>query len=124
MLRHDPGRTALGVHLEGEVLTEGRVAVGAHAPGQEEAVVEPDLSLDEETQKPSATIEYILKKGDQEIRRFRESKSATEGALRQVTLAKLFPLNYLQPGDYSLVLNITDNLANRTVSPVAKFKVQ
>ena len=83
-----------------------------------------NLSVDEETQKPSATIEYILKKGDQEIRRFRESKNATEGALRQVTLAKLFPLNNLQPGDYSLVLNITDNLANRTVSPVAKFKVQ
>jgi hypothetical protein len=83
-----------------------------------------NLSLDEETQKPSATIEYILKKGDQEIRRFREGKNTTEGALRQVTLAKLFPLNYLQPGDYSLVLNITDNLANRTVSPVAKFKVQ
>jgi GWxTD domain-containing protein len=83
-----------------------------------------NLSLDEETQKPSATIEYILKKGGKEIRRFREGKSVSEGALRQVTLAKLFPLNNLQPGDYSLVLNITDNLANRTVSPVAKFKVQ
>ena len=83
-----------------------------------------NLSVDEETQKPSATIEYILKKGDQEIRRFRESKNVAEGALRQVTLAKLFPLNNLQPGEYSLVLNITDNLANRTVSPVAKFKVQ
>ncbi|MDE2755000.1 MAG: GWxTD domain-containing protein [Acidobacteriota bacterium] len=83
-----------------------------------------NLALDEETQKPSATIEYILKKGDQEIRRFREGKDVAEGALRQVTLAKLFPLNNLQPGEYSLVLNITDNLANRTVSPVAKFKVQ
>ena len=83
-----------------------------------------NLAVDEETRKPSATIEYVLKKGGKEIRRYQEGKSVLEGAARQITLAKLFPLNNLQPGTYSLVLNVTDNLSNRTISPEAKFKVQ
>ena len=83
-----------------------------------------NLAVDEETRKPSATIEYVLKKGDKEIRRYQEAKRVLEGAARQITLAKLFPLNNLAPGTYSLLLNVTDNLSNRTVSPETKFKVQ
>ncbi len=82
-----------------------------------------NLALDEKTHKPSATIEYILKKGDKEISRFMEEQDKLAGASQQMTLEKLYPLNNLEPGRYSLVVNVTDNLSKRTISPVAKFEV-
>jgi GWxTD domain-containing protein len=83
-----------------------------------------NLGIDEKTQKPSATIEYVLKKGDQEISRFMEDQDKLAGASQQMTLEKLYPLRDLEPGRYSLVVNVTDNLTKRTISPVAKFEVR
>ena len=83
-----------------------------------------NLALDEKTHKPSATIEYVLKKGDKEISRFQEEQDKLAGASQQMTLEKLYPLNNLEPGRYSLVVNVTDNLSKRTISPVAKFEVR
>ena len=83
-----------------------------------------NLSLDKNTQKPSATIEYILKKGNQEMRRYKEASDTLSGPTKQITLQKLFPLNNLQPGRYSLVVNVTDNLSAKTIAPSARFTVQ
>jgi hypothetical protein len=83
-----------------------------------------NLGLDEKTKKPSATIEYVLKKGDKEIARFVEDQDKLSGAAQQMTLEKMYPLNELEPGRYNLVVNVTDNLNKRTVSPVAKFEVR
>jgi hypothetical protein len=83
-----------------------------------------NLALDEKTNKPSATIEYILKKGEKEVSRFAEEQDKLAGASQQMTLEKLFPLNDLEPGRYSLVVNVTDNLSKKTISPVAKFEVR
>ena len=83
-----------------------------------------NLSLDKNTQKPSATIEYILKKGNQEMRRYKEASDTLSGPTKQITLQKLFPLNNLQPGRYSLVVNVTDNLSAKTIAPTARFTVQ
>ena len=83
-----------------------------------------NLSLDKNTQKPSATIEYILKKGNKEMRRYKEASDTLSGPTKQITLQKLFPLNNLQPGRYSLVVNVTDNLSAKTIAPTARFTVQ
>ncbi|HVN80825.1 MAG TPA: GWxTD domain-containing protein, partial [Terriglobia bacterium] len=83
-----------------------------------------NLALDEKTHKPSASIEYVLKKGDQEVSRFMEEQEKLAGAAQQMTLEKYFPLNNLEPGRYSLVVNVTDNLNKRTISPVAKFEIR
>ena len=83
-----------------------------------------NLGIDEKTKKPSATIEYSLKKGDKEIARFAEDQDKLAGAAQQMTLEKLYPLKDLEPGPYSLVVNVTDNLSKRTISPVAKFQVR
>jgi GWxTD domain-containing protein len=83
-----------------------------------------NLALDEKTSKPSATIEYVLKKGDKELSRFSEQKDKLAGASQQMTLEKLFPLANLEPGRYSLVVNVTDNLSKRTISPAAPFEVR
>jgi hypothetical protein len=83
-----------------------------------------NLALDEKTNKPSATIEYVLKKGEKEVSRFSEQQDKLAGASQQMTLEKLLPLNDLEPGRYSLVVNVTDNLSKKTISPVAKFEVR
>jgi GWxTD domain-containing protein len=83
-----------------------------------------NLALDEKTHKPSATIEYVLRKGEKEVSRFMEEQDKLTGASQQMTLEKLYPLKDLEPGRYSLVVNVTDNLTKRTISPVAKFEVR
>jgi GWxTD domain-containing protein len=83
-----------------------------------------NLTMDEKTHKPSAIIEYVLKTGDKEVSRFQEDKEILSGASQQMTLEKLFPLSDLDPGKYSLVVNVTDNLTNRTVSQIARFEVR
>jgi hypothetical protein len=83
-----------------------------------------NLAVDEKTHKPSATIEYVLRKGEKEVSRFMEDQDKLTGASQQMTLEKLYPLKDLEPGRYSLVVNVTDNLNKRTISPVAKFEVR
>ncbi len=83
-----------------------------------------NLATDEQTKKPSATIEYVLKKGGQEIGRALESKDKLAGAAQQMTLQKLVALEELDPGRYSLVVNVTDNVVNQSVAPEAKFVVR
>lgn len=83
-----------------------------------------NLALDEKTHKPSATIEYVLRKGEKEVSRFMEEQDKLTGAAQQMTLEKLYPLKDLEPGRYNLVVNVTDNLTKRTISPVAKFEVR
>ncbi len=83
-----------------------------------------NLGIDETTHKFSASIEYVLKRGDQEVSRFMEDKDKLAGASQQMTLEKLFPLTDLEPGRYSLVVNVTDNLSKRSISPVARFEIR
>ena len=40
-----------------------------------------------------------------------------------MTLGKLMPLKSLAPGNYRLVVNVTDNLSRRSVRQVAKFQL-
>ena len=47
-----------------------------------------NLALDEATKKPSATIEYILKKGDQTLRQYREGKNQFAGPSQAAYFAK------------------------------------
>ena len=83
-----------------------------------------NLAVDEKTHKPSATIEYVLRKGEKEVSRFAEEQDKLTGASQQMTLEKLYPLKDLEPGRYNLVVNVTDNLTKRTISPIAKFEVR
>ena len=83
-----------------------------------------NLATDEQTQKPSATIEYVLRKDEREIGRALESNYKLAGAAQQMTLQKLVALDELEPGQYSLVVQITDNVANRSIAPEARFVVR
>ena len=66
----------------------------------------------------------VLRKGEKEVSRFAEEQDKLTGASQQMTLEKLYPLKDLEPGRYNLVVNVTDNLSKRTISPIAKFEVR
>ncbi len=83
-----------------------------------------NLTLDEKTRKPSATVDYVLQKEGQEISRITEASDKLAGASQQMTLEWLLQLNNLESGPYSLLVHVTDNLSKRTTSPVARFEVR
>ena len=82
-----------------------------------------NLTLDDQTQKQSAVIDYHFMQGDRKVARFQEERGELGGASQQMTLGKLMPLKSLAPGNYRLVVNVTDNLSRRSVRQVAKFQL-
>ena len=84
-----------------------------------------NMKPDETGNKPAATIEYSLSRGDQSILEFQEQAAALPDASPfQAIVEKLLPLNALEPGKYKLQIKVTDNVTNRTVTPSAEFTVQ
>ena len=53
-----------------------------------------------------------------------ESNHKLAGAAQQMTLQKLVALEELDPGRYSLVVRVADNVVNRSVAPEAGFVVR
>ena len=62
-------------------------------------------------------------KGDRKVAAFQEERGELAGASHQMTLEKLMPLKILAPGNYRLVVKVTDNLSRRSVRQVAKFQL-
>lgn len=83
-----------------------------------------NLTLNQETKLPSASIEYLFRKGSQEISRLQEDQQQLVGASQQMTLARTVSLQPLQPGRYHLEVKVTDNLADRSVVQVGSFEVR
>ncbi len=85
-----------------------------------------NFALDEETKKPNATIEYeVVKNGDnQKIFEFVEELASLEDAsATQTTIEKVLPLQNLEPGEYTLRINVTDRVRNATLQPEATFRI-
>jgi len=84
-----------------------------------------NMKPDETGNKPAATIEYSLLKGDQSILELQEEAALLPDASPfQAVVEKLLPLTSLEPGKYKLQIKVTDKVTNRTVSPSAEFTVQ
>jgi len=86
-----------------------------------------NFAPDEKNKKPSGSIEYeITKKGvEKPVLNYTEDVAAIPGAsAQQVTVAKLLPLQTLEPGDYTLKLKVTDKNGNQTLTPSATFTVR
>ena len=84
-----------------------------------------NMKPDDSGNKPAATIEYSLLRGDQSVLNFKEEASSLpESSPFQAVVEKLLPLNSLDPGKYKLQIKVTDNVTNKTVSPSAEFTVQ
>ena len=83
-----------------------------------------NLKPDDKTHKSSATFQYTVKKGNEQVMQFKETSQEMKQTGEQVTIERLLPLATLAPGKYSLEVVATDTLSNKTVSKTADFTVK
>ena len=83
-----------------------------------------NLKIDEETKKPSATVETVITKNGQEIKRVVEESSELSNAAAQMTLVKAVPVSEFEPGRYDMLVRVTDNLSKEVIASSAGFTVR
>ncbi|MGO8984137.1 MAG: GWxTD domain-containing protein [Terriglobales bacterium] len=84
-----------------------------------------NLSVDEKTHKPSATIEYnVTDANNKAVIHTVESTDTMGNVGDQVTLQKTLSAANLQPGLYKIEIKVNDNLSKQTVDPTATFSVE
>jgi predicted transport protein len=85
-----------------------------------------NLSMDEKTKKPSATIEYdiINQQTNKSVMHVVESTDQMGNTGEQVTLEKSMALNNLEPGLYRLTVKVDDNVSKQSIAPFARFAVE
>ncbi len=84
-----------------------------------------NLSVDEKTHKPSATIEYnVTDASNKAVIHTVESTDTMGNVGDQVTLEKTLSAANLQPGLYKIEIKVNDKLSKQTVDPTATFAVE
>jgi GWxTD domain-containing protein len=84
-----------------------------------------NLSVDEKTHKPSATIEYnVTDANNKAVIHTIESTDTMGNVGDQVTLQKTLSAANLQPGLYKIEIKVNDKLSKQTVDPTATFAVE
>jgi GWxTD domain-containing protein len=84
-----------------------------------------NLTVDEKTHKPSATIEYnVTDANNKPIIHTVESTDKMGNVGDQMTLQKTLSAANLQPGQYKIEIKVNDNLSKQSVEPTATFAVQ
>ncbi|MGD0793275.1 MAG: GWxTD domain-containing protein [Terriglobales bacterium] len=84
-----------------------------------------NLSVDEKTHKPSATIEYnVTDANHKAVIHTVESTDTMGNVGDQVTLQKTISAANLQPGLYKIEIKVNDNLSKQMVDPTATFAVE
>jgi len=85
-----------------------------------------NLSMDDKTKKPAATIEYdiVNQQTNKSVLHVVESTDQLANAGEQVTLEKSLALQNFEPGVYRLTVKVDDNVSKQTVAPFARFAVE
>jgi hypothetical protein len=84
-----------------------------------------NLTVDEKTHKPSATVEYnVTDANNKAVIHTIESTDAMGNVGDQVTLQKTLSAANLQPGMYKIEIKVNDKLSKQTVDPTATFAVE
>lgn len=83
-----------------------------------------NLKPDDKTHKSNAAFVYTVKKGAQQVMQFKETSEQMKQTGEQVTIERLLPLATLSPGKYTLEIDATDNLSQKTISKSADFSVK
>lgn len=82
-----------------------------------------NAGIDQTTLRPAVTVEYVLMKDGKEWRREREDWNGVNEVGQRLTLARLLKSDHLAPGEYEIVIRVSDMVANKTIEPAAKFKI-
>src|SRR5713101_8372096 len=109
------GSTKVVPRLEGDFTTADKLGIYMQVY---------NLKPDEKTHKSSATFQYTVKKGNEQIMQFKETSAEMKQTGDQITIERLLPLATLTPGKYTLEINATDTLSNQTISRTAEFTVK
>jgi GWxTD domain-containing protein len=85
-----------------------------------------NLTVDEKTHKPSATIEYdvVNVATNKNVVHATESTEQMGNVGEQVTLQKSLAAANLEPGIYKIDIKVNDNISKQTLDPSATFAVE
>jgi GWxTD domain-containing protein len=85
-----------------------------------------NLSVDEKTHKPSATVQYdvINAATNKAVIHTVENTDKMGNVGPQITLAKTLSAANLGPGTYRIEIKVDDNLSKQTVGPTATFAIE
>ncbi len=83
-----------------------------------------NLKPDDKTHKSSATFQFTVKKGAEQVLQFKETSEEMKQTGDQVTIERWLPLASLAPGKYSIVIDATDGISNQSISKTAEFTVR
>jgi hypothetical protein len=83
-----------------------------------------NLRVDEKSHKPSATVETLITRNGQEVKKIVENSTELSGAAQQMTIVKSVPLTDFEPGQYSVQMRVTDNLTKDVIAQNGKFTVR
>jgi GWxTD domain-containing protein len=83
-----------------------------------------NLKIDEESKKPSATVEMVFTKNNQEVKKIVEQSSELANAAAQMTVVKSLPLSDFEPGQYAVQVKVTDNLTKDVIVAKDNFSVR
>ncbi len=85
-----------------------------------------NLSVDEKTHKPSATVEYNVTNAatNASVVHTVESTEQMGNIGEQVTLQKSLSAANLNPGVYRIQIKVNDNISKQTMDPTATFAVE
>jgi GWxTD domain-containing protein len=83
-----------------------------------------NLKLDEVTKKPSATVEMVFTKNNQEVKKIVEQSTELSNAAAQMTIIKSLPVTDFEPGQYSVQVKVTDNLTKDVIASKDNFTVR
>ena len=83
-----------------------------------------NLKVDDKSHKSSASIEYHIRRNQQEVFKLVDTSEQLNQNGEQVTIERLLPLDGLQPGHYKLEIQATDGLTKQSISRSAEFTVK
>jgi len=83
-----------------------------------------NLGVDPKTHKPSAEVTYDIMKDGKPIVSKTLAAADIKNAAQQMTLQQQMNLQPLQPGKYTVEIQVKDNIKNQTISPSTSFTVQ
>jgi len=85
-----------------------------------------NLGIDQQTHKPSATVEYEITNlaNHKAIVHAVESTQQMGNVGDQITLAKSLPLAAVEPGLYQVTIKVDDKVSKQSVAPTTTFAVE